>query len=174
VWGSEEDARKANRDTFHFSNSCPQVNRFNSGIWLNLEDYLLDAAGAEQFRLTVFTGPIFKDTDKVYRDVQIPREFWKVAAMVVDSGAGRSFAAAAFRLSQADKLAPFEAFALGEGRTEQVPIVEIERHTGLRFPEIRAFDTLGDAESAAPRVIRQLTDIVLPPKAEATARSARG
>jgi endonuclease G len=172
VWGTEEEARKANRDTFHFANSCPQVNRFNAGIWNRLEDYLLDAAGAEQFRITVFTGPIFKKTDKPFRGVLIPREFWKVAALVADTGAGPRFVAAAFRLSQADRLGPFEEFALGEGRTEQVPIIEIERDTSLRFPEIRAFDTLGPAESATPRVIRQLTDIALPAKAART-RSAR-
>lgn len=174
VWGTEEEARKANRDTFHYANACPQVNRFNSGSWARLEDYLLDAAGAENLRMTVFTGPIFSAADKPFRGVRIPREFWKVAAIVVETAAGRSFAAAAFRLSQANRLAPFEEFALGEGRTEQVPITEIERDTGLRFPEIRAFDTLGDAESAVPRVIRQLTDIVLPPKFEAKARPARG
>jgi endonuclease G len=174
VWGTEEEARKANRDTFHYANACPQVNRFNSGIWLRLEDYLLDSAGAENLRLTVFTGPVFKKTDKPYRDLPIPREFWKVAAMVAETDGKPQFVAAAFRLSQADRLAPFEAFLLGEGRTEQVPIVQIERETGLRFPEIRAFDTLGDAETAAPRVIRQLTDIVLPPKAESRRRTARG
>lgn len=174
VWGSEEEARLANRDTFHYSNACPQVSRFNAGIWARLEDYLLDAAGAEGLRMTVFTGPIFSAADKAFRGVLIPREFWKVAAMVTETARGLSFAAAAFRLSQANRLAPFEAFALGQGRTEQVPITEIERDTGLRFPEIRAFDTLGDTETAAPRVIRQLTDIVLPARAEARARPARG
>jgi endonuclease G len=174
VWGTEEEARRANRDTFHFSNACPQVNRFNSGIWGRLEDYLLDAAGALGLRMTVFTGPVFGAADKPFRGVRIPREYWKVAAMVTETANGASFAAAAFRLSQADRLRPFEEFTLGEGRTEQVPITEIERQTGLRFPEIRAFDTLGDAESATPRVIRQLTDIVLPAKIEAKGRSARG
>jgi endonuclease G len=174
VWGSEQEARQANRDTFHYSNACPQVNRFNAGIWARLEDYLLDAAGAEGLRMTVFTGPIFSAADKPFRGVLIPREFWKVAAMVTETAQGLRFAAAAFRLSQANRLAPFEEFALGEGRTEQVPITEIERDTGLRFPEIRAFDTLGDRETAAPRVIRQLTDIALPAKAEAKARPARG
>ncbi len=161
VWGTEEEAKKANRDTFHYANSCPQVHAFNAGIWLKLEDYFLDNAGAELLRLTVFTGPIFKASDKEYRGVKIPREFWKVAVMVVGEGSARRFMAAGFRLSQADRLGPFEAFLLGEGRTEQVPIPEIERETSLRFPQIRAADTLGTTESAAPRVIRRLTDIIL-------------
>ncbi|MEC5193189.1 DNA/RNA endonuclease G (NUC1) [Arthrobacter sp. MP_M7] len=51
-------------------------------LWLGLESYLQDNAADNGRRLVIFTGPIFSDTDPVYRDVQIPLKFFKVAAFL--------------------------------------------------------------------------------------------
>jgi endonuclease G len=36
-------------------------------LWLGLESYLQDNAADHGRRLVVFTGPIFSDTDPIYR-----------------------------------------------------------------------------------------------------------
>jgi endonuclease G len=51
-------------------------------LWLGLESYLQDNAADNGRRLVVFTGPIFSDTDPVYRGVQIPLKFFKVAVFM--------------------------------------------------------------------------------------------
>ena len=51
-------------------------------LWLGLESYLQDNAADYGRRLVVFTGPIFSDTDPIYRGVQIPLKFFKVAAFM--------------------------------------------------------------------------------------------
>lgn len=158
VWGSEEQAIRANRESSHFTNACPQVHRFNSGIWGKLEDYLLNNAGADKSRLIVFTGPVFGKKDRPYRGIQLPERFWKVAVLVKDGG----LTAAGFMLSQATDLENVTAFNLGEGRSEQVAIVEIEKLTGLRWPKLQPADTFGlQHGSGARRLLTQLTDIRL-------------
>ena len=73
VWGSEEEARRANDDSFHYTNAAPQHARLNQRSWLSLEDYLLDNAHARDLKISVFTGPINSDNDPVYRGFQVPQ-----------------------------------------------------------------------------------------------------
>ncbi len=106
VWGAEETARAANQETFTYTNAAPQVADFNQGkdLWLGLEDYVLDHADAFDARISVFTGPVFRDDDPLYRGVWIPRKFWKIAAWTNDGKLG----AAGFVLDQAPMLEPAE------------------------------------------------------------------
>jgi endonuclease G len=46
------------------------------------ESYLLEHAADNRRRLVVFTGPIFSDLDPVYRGVDIPLRFFKVAVFI--------------------------------------------------------------------------------------------
>ena len=82
VWGDLVVARKANFDTFAYPNAAPQASAFNQGelLWVGLEDHVLEYAREHGHRVSVFTGPVLADDDPVYRGVQIPRMFWKVAA----------------------------------------------------------------------------------------------
>ncbi len=48
IWGTLETARQANFDSFHFTNSCPQMAGVNQRIWLGLEDYILKNARVER------------------------------------------------------------------------------------------------------------------------------
>ncbi|MEI5908213.1 DNA/RNA non-specific endonuclease [Bacillus spongiae] len=155
VWG--ETAAKANKDTFHFTNCSPQHKHFNQKTWLDLEDYLLHHA--ENFNLTgtVFTGPIFRSDDMIYRGVQIPADFWKIA-VIVKKGSGLSVTG--YLQSQKNLINNLE-FAYGKYKTFQVPIVRIEALTGLDFGNLRNHDPIGQLESTIGLVIDTFEDIIL-------------
>jgi DNA/RNA endonuclease G (NUC1)/V8-like Glu-specific endopeptidase len=140
VWGGTAEAQRANDDTFHFTNACPQHKDLNQREWNDLEDYILDNAGAHDLRISVFTGPVFRSSDQEYRGVQLPKEFWKVAVMVrEDTG---QLSATGYVLSQADMISGFE-FVYGQFRTYQVTIRRIAEMTGLDFGRLIHFDPLG-------------------------------
>jgi endonuclease G len=137
VWG--EKAEVANRDTFHFTNCSPQHAYLNQKTWLELENYILDHAENEKLKVTVFTGPVFRPDDIIYRGVQIPSEFWKVVAMVKVDG---TMSATAYLRTQKNLIENLE-FAYGAYKTYQVPITLIEQLTSLNFGELRTHDPIG-------------------------------
>ena len=77
----------------------------------------------------MFTGPVFRVDDIVYRGVQIPAEFWKIAVIVKKDG---NLSATAYLQTQKNLIENLE-FAYGEYKTYQVPISKIEAITGLDF-----------------------------------------
>jgi DNA/RNA endonuclease G (NUC1) len=82
VWGdTRAEAAQANEDTFHYTNAAPQAAKFNQGLelWLGMESYLQDYAADNSRRIVVFTGPVFSALDPVYRGVDIPLRYFKVA-----------------------------------------------------------------------------------------------
>lgn len=166
AWGSTTEAAKAaNDDTYHFTNCTPQHEDFNQNqsTWAGLEDYLLENADNRDFRASVFTGPVFADDDEEFQGVKLPRQFWKVAVMVKESGA---ISATGYLLSQEElirglELAP-EEFSYGEYKTFQVPVRRIEELTGLSFGSLADADPLAQLEAAvAPKEIARPEDIVL-------------
>jgi endonuclease G, mitochondrial len=158
VWGTPAEASLAEVDTFHYTNAAPQHSRLNQRTWLALEDHLLDSAIQNNLRITVFTGPVFRESDSTYRDVyRIPQEFWKVVAMVAPSG---ELHATAYRLSQRELVGDLE-FVFGEFRTYQTTIETIEDLTGLSFGRLTEFDPMGQSESAPIRVINGAEDLTL-------------
>jgi len=154
AWGTSQAlAKVANDDTFHYTNSTPQHHDFNAGqsLWAGLEDYILKNADVRDFKVSVFTGPVFSDEDDQYRGIQLPRQFWKVVAMVKDDG---KLSATAYLLSQAKLLQGIgeeafvpEAFSYGAYKTFQVPVKRIEKLTGLDFGQLRNFDPKKNLES---------------------------
>jgi endonuclease G, mitochondrial len=104
----------------------------------------------------VFTGPVFRADDKVYRTARIPREFWKVAVLVDDQTGELS--ATAYLLSQAGMIDDLE-FAFGAFRTYQISIAQVQTLTDLDFSSLIAFDPIGTTESIGPRVIDRPQDI---------------
>ncbi len=141
AWGRSAGAVKmANDDTFHFTNCSPQHERFNQGknLWAGLEDHLLNKAADERKRMTVFTGPVFRDDDPEYRDVRIPLRYWKVAVVARPNG---KLAAVAFVVTQEDLVRDVVSFAtMDVARTFQVPLRRVEKLTGLNFGRLRDFD----------------------------------
>lgn len=147
VWGSV--AAAANKDTFHYTNCSPQHKDFNQSdvTWQGLENYILDNAIAEKFRVCVFTGPVFRNDDREYLDVKLPREFWKVLVMV-NKG---ELSATAYLLSQEKLIQDFPTEAFSDDRlvkTYQVSIQRIEELTGLSFG-LSEFDPMESSESTS-------------------------
>ncbi|MBO0603306.1 DNA/RNA non-specific endonuclease [Sporosarcina sp. E16_3] len=153
VWG--DAAKKANEDTFHFTNCAPQESKLNQKSWLDLENYILDNAENLNLKVTVFTGPVFRMDDIIYRGVQIPAEFWKIAVIVKKDG---NLSATAYLQTQKSLIEDLE-FAYGEYKTYQVPISKIEAITGLDFEDLRNYDPLNQLESTIGYVIDASGDI---------------
>jgi endonuclease G len=143
VWGEPASAAMANADSMHVTNTVPQVQPFNAGIWLGLEDYALDHAVEDDMRISVLTGPFLLADDPVRFGVRVPRSFWKVIAFVHDDT--RELAATGYVMSQEDLLGDQE-FVFGQHKTWQVAIGAIERRAGLSFPGLAEADPLVDAD----------------------------
>lgn len=156
VWG--EEAAVANEDTFHFTNCSPQHRKLNRETWLRLEDYILSNAKENDLKVTVFTGPVFRDDDQVYRgQYRIPAEYWKVVAMIKDDG---NLSATAYLQTQKNLISDLE-FAYGEYRTYQMPVATIEKITGIDFGDLRSYDPLASIEATAGRLVERGEDIRL-------------
>jgi endonuclease G len=166
AWGGTAAAAKlANDDTFHFTNCTPQHKDFNRNktSWAGLEDYILEHAENLKFKATVFNGPILASDDDDYRGVQLPRQFWKVAVMVKESG---DLSATAYLLSQEELIKGLEiepeAFRYDAYETYQVKVSRIEELMGLSFGSLRDRDPLaGQEATTAVRRINSLHDLVV-------------
>lgn len=158
VWGTGEEAKQANSDTFHYTNAAPQHKDFNQKTWLQLEDYVLDNADVANLKVSVFTGPIFKEDDLVYRGLKLPREFWKIV-VIVNAATGK-LSATAYILSQASLL-PGVEFVYGQFKTYQVPIKYVESKTGLKFGKLPTYDPKGKEEALPVHVVSGPEDLVL-------------
>ena len=150
AWGTKAEALNALADTFHFTNCCLQLSGFNQtqARWQGIEQFLLERkAKKDKMKISVITGPIFKQTDPKYQNefmdapVRIPLEFWKVCALIRDDD---TLSATAFKLTQEDitSLPGFEAFL--DVKEVQTTIRNIETLTGLKFPVLRDNDHIAD------------------------------
>ena len=143
VWG--KGAKKANEETFHFTNCSPQHSKLNQRTWLDLENYILNNAKVYDLKVTVFSGPVFRDNDKVYlKKFAIPAEFWKV---VIIRKTDRTLSATAYLQSQRDLISGVKEFGYGEYKTYQIPVADIEALTGLDFGKLREHDPLSRLKS---------------------------
>ncbi len=101
--------------------------------------------------MTVFTGPVFRDDDKVCQDkFVIPAEFWKVVAIVKTDG---TLSATAYLQSQRNLISGLKEFGYGEYKTYQVPVAHIEELTGLDFGKLREHDPLMSGSKSVPRAV---------------------
>ena len=144
-WGqTEAEARLGEDDTFVYTNAIPQMPQLNQKTWLSLENYVLENARTEGFKVSVFTGPIFRDDDPVYSDVQVPIDFWKVV-VAIDADT-KKLLSSAYMLSQ-EGLMPKEGFRFGPFRTYQVPVRRVEELADLKFPKaVRDADVFAEDE----------------------------
>lgn len=163
-------------DTFHYTNAAPQVQTYNDIDWGNLEDYLLDKAQSTDKRLTIFTGPIFRENDPLYGKERkggpwkIPLSFWKIAVL---QKSPTKVAAAAFIVGQTQYVqALYEAKVFSglkpytvdqmRKRRIQTTIAAIEAETGLDFSAVRPFDAQGALESTRQtRWISDINDVII-------------
>ena len=139
AWGDDDQMVKvANDDTFHWTNCSPQHQDYNQSqtLWAGLEDYILKNADNKDLKVSVFSGPVFADSDREYRGVKIPKQFWKVVAMVKQNN---RLSATAYIVSQEELIDNLEAeFVFGKYKTFQVSIEAIEQLTGLNFGNLKS------------------------------------
>jgi endonuclease G len=140
AWGSR--ASQASNDTFAYTNASMQHEALNQKEWLALEDHVLGSAKALGQKMTVLTGPIFRDDDPKFDNkgavkppTQIPMQFYKV---VVWNDKKDGLKAAAFVLSQEDLVHRDRSLFKGDfnpGRFDvyQVPLQELEDMTQMKF-----------------------------------------
>ena len=142
IWGDKSDS--ANRDTFHFTNSCPQITGVNQGVWLELENYVLDHARADRMLVNVYTGPFFRDDDLEYKGALVPSSFWKVVAIIKEDGVP---SATAYKVSQEQELSQLE-FVFSSFKTFQISIQQVIDESGLDFSALVPFDGFSQHEAA--------------------------
>ena len=159
AWGEDlQTAEAAALDTFFYTNCAPQHKTLNQDLWLGLEDHILSNADVHDLKVSVFSGPIFRDSDRKYRDFLIPEDFWKVVAIVNDE-TGR-LSVTAYMLSQRDFMDDLE-FAFGPYRTYQVAVTTIEQQTRLDFGQLKQFDPLDQAEGFSFQPLTTLDNITV-------------
>lgn len=156
-WGAK--AKRAELDTFTFTNACPQHKGLNRLIWQELERHIWEkGADTGKVDLTVFTGPVLSDRDKVFYkevqgvEIQIPVLFWKVIVWKKTDG---RLNAVSFIQSQLPFVknrlkerglhvlrAPrfpddyFENLEFKDKKTYQVNIDSIESQTSIHFKDV--------------------------------------
>jgi endonuclease G len=166
LWGPRAEAQQANEDSFLFTNIAPQLDDFNQsmkhGLWGQLEDAIYADVTVDDLRISVLGGPIFKANDLAYRNVLVPRSYWKVIGYVEDG----TLKAKAYVLTQDDLESKLESLGLEPFNLYQVAIRELGGLTQLDFGPLTAADTMPPATADASgagvaRVIRGRSDIVV-------------
>lgn len=162
IWGEQSEAKKANSDTFHFTNCSPQYFQFNQSqqLWQGLENFILTNTDQEDLLASVFTGPIFQQTDAVHREIQIPQFFWKVVVVLDKDG---KLYSSAYVVSQERFVnnIPFELRPVGQFNNFQVSITNLENRIGLKFSdEVRKADVFTGGSQG--RRLRGFSDIEHP------------
>lgn len=159
VWG--DDAMTANLDTFHYTNSCPQMDIFNQQTWLGIENYILKTARVNEMKVNVYTGPFFSHNDMEYNGARIPGAFWKVVAVVLEDGRP---SATAYKISQEKELGQLES-VYGPYRTYQISILEVMDGTGIDFGTLSPYDGFSaqqlESKQFPKKLIKDLNDIML-------------
>ncbi|WP_299843990.1 DNA/RNA non-specific endonuclease [uncultured Roseovarius sp.] len=156
-WGTEEEARRANLDSYHYTNASPQHSGLNRSRakWLGLEDYILNSTRTHGFRANVFTGPVYTKRDPGLGDTgaPLPLHFWKVVTMLAKEGDGDTHLhATAYMLSQGQLIQQMlqndgltestEGFEFGQFKTFQLRIKDLECMTGYKFGDLANHDPL--------------------------------
>jgi len=158
-WGTQEEVSLGNSDSMHVTNTVPQMQNMNAGIWLALENYALQNARKDDQRISVFTGPVFKPSDPERYGVTIPIRFWKVIAFIHDETG--KLCATGYTISQEEFLQE-EEFVFGKHKTTQVSIRSIEKDTGLSFGSLAGldpFETATEALELTAAPLQTLTEI---------------
>lgn len=179
-WGTEEEAARANLDSYHYTNAAPQHRGLNRSWarWLGLETYVLENARTHGFRANVFTGPVYTSEDKELGDTgaPLPMHFWKVLTML-STGPDEVIRlnATAYLLSQGQLVQDMllddglteatEGFEYGAYKTFQVRVRDLEAMTAYDFGPLRDFDPLDRlAQTEAAFATKPVIEIDYPEK----------
>lgn len=176
-WGNDpSDSETADIHTFHYTNAAPQIQRFNAGDWLDIEDYILNKSQVKNAKVTIFTGPVFRDNDPLYGfereggPWQIPLTYWKVAVIEKEDGEVAATAFLQGQLKFVQSLFETKVFrnlrnkSIDELQSEnlQTTIKTVEEETGLDFGSLKSKDISSALESTRKtRLLRSTKDIIL-------------
>jgi endonuclease G len=161
IWGTLPEARQANVDSFFYTNITPQHEDFNQsaahGIWGELENAVFEDVDVEDLRISVVGGPIFSDSDPVYRGVKLPKQFWKV--IYFKEMSATAITAKGYVLTQAELLNELEVLELPQFSVYEVPLDQIGAMIGLDLAmpaESKAKKKNCSAESLASVKVRRI------------------
>lgn len=148
-WGSIEEAREANRDSFFHTNIAPQHEAFNQsgnvdddpegGVWGRLENTILDSEHPHELKVSLMAGPVFGKKDRAFAQggevCLLPDEFWKVVIYKDDEdGSERVYG---FLLTQRhllpESIAP-EGLDFESWLWARATLKSLQDKTGVRFP----------------------------------------
>jgi endonuclease G, mitochondrial len=159
LWGSLSEAKKANTDSFFFTNITPQHEAFNqssaNGIWGALEDAIFADVDVEDLRVTVMGGPIFSNSDPFYRGIQLPKQFWKT--IYFREAGNQAIDVKGYVLTQSDLLNQIEVLELPEFSVYEVPLSKIGEMTGLSLQNGIEPQTLSNVRRSRGRKVAELT-----------------
>lgn len=121
--GDMKWSAKAMRESFYFSNICPQKPGLNRGIWKDLEEQARLWA-KENRSLRVVTGPVISDDMKRLgkHRVGVPKSFYKVMCMIVDG-----------RVEGVGFIFENRGYDKTPLRSMMIPIDSVEKVTGIDF-----------------------------------------
>jgi endonuclease G, mitochondrial len=148
-WGSDTEAREADRHSFTLTNVCPQLASFNGHLeWRALEQSLFKVAKDQKRKVVCYMGPIFSTSDPLYDDLRgkdstanwgsgmrIPRTFWYVLAW----RARGQVLARGFILDHSDDIdnaGPLEFDFEAPATVKEVSMAAMAEATGLQFPDL--------------------------------------
>jgi len=111
----------AQKETFYYSNVCPQSEGFNRGIWKKLENKVRSLAVREG-SIVIVTGPIFPffGGRKLGDEVTVPKKFFKVIY-----SEGEKPKMIGFIIPHASSQASLRTFVC--------TVAKVEAETGLKF-----------------------------------------
>ncbi|SKA94628.1 DNA/RNA endonuclease G, NUC1 [Prosthecobacter debontii] len=136
-WGEVATARSAYQSAFFLTNATPQHAYFNQGTWLRLERSIYDELHPDSARITVFSGPVFRDSDIEYRGYRIPRSYWMVALYQNESDPAHPHVEAClahqYTLQPDGGYTPLARSMTGEFKVYATSVQAIEQETGLTF-----------------------------------------
>ncbi len=170
-WGSVEEARQGDADSFHFTNIVPQHAAFNQsgdrsddpegGVWGRLENTVFDTEQPHRLRVSLLGGPVFGRDDRSYTSggeaCLLPDEFWKLVAY--RDARDRRDKVFGFLLTQRHLVAPL---AVPEGLDfepwlwARIALRDLEARIGFKLP--KALHTR-EQSFAAPRAARGVAAI---------------
>ena len=164
VWG--ENYLEANNDTFHLTVCAPQHKKLNRLTWLGLEDFILKNTDNEDLKVSVFSGPVFSERDLDYRDIKVPLQFWKMAALIKNDGIP---SVSAYLLSHEEYLGDLDRGLIGDTgfgayKTFQISLEKLQELTNLNLDALLKYDPIHKERgliSSKPMEIKGFGDIKL-------------
>jgi DNA/RNA endonuclease G (NUC1) len=143
LWGPAQLLESLDFAFYAYTNSVPQYAPFQQGLWSQLEQYTRTQHNPQATKVSLFTGPVFRDSDYVYRGIRVPRTFWKIAVSP-DMNDANALVVDAFLADQYDPAAPTRPLSHptdSKGRIDpkgyRTSVENIEALTGLDFGVLR-------------------------------------